>query len=178
MRATFNYRTYNLNNTYSFLPLGDSRPHCETWPERPTEAGAEATLGYVRRGKCSGNVVGFTSPTREWKEESVVERREGAGRRGWRTGEGNQRKSQTEKEGSAGTKRGRAREGELETRFASCRHLEAISYRFTRAPAKVSVHLHSESSFEIARCTYCNACYEYRPGVTEDRGGTWGRVYD
>ena len=36
--------------------------------------------------------------------------------------------------------------GELETRFASCRHLEVISYRFTRAPTKVSVHLHLESS--------------------------------
>lgn len=39
--------------------------------------------------------------------------------------------------------------GELETRFASCRHLEAISYRFTRAPTKVSVHLHLESSLGI-----------------------------
>lgn len=52
---------------------------------------------------------------------------------------------------------------ELETRFASCRHLEAISYRFTRAPTKVSVHLHLESSLGIARYRHCNACYEYWP---------------
>lgn len=102
---------------------------------------------------------------REWKEESDVERREGTERvvEDWWRG----REPEKEPDGKGRkrrTKRGRAG-GELETRFASCRHLEAISYRFTRAPTKVSVHLHSESSFEIARCTYCNACYEYRPGL-------------
>lgn len=87
--------------------------------------------------------------------ESFVERRERETEKG---------AGETEREGNA-TKRGLEdgrEKGELETRFASCRHLEAISYRFTRTPTKVSVHLHLESSFEIARCTYCNACYEYR----------------
>lgn len=73
-----------------------------------------------------------------------------------------ERESRRAGKGSA-TKRGKVK-GELETRFASCRHLEAISYRFTRTPTKVSVHLHLESSLEIVRDVgrYCNACYEYR----------------
>lgn len=81
----------------------------------------------------------------------------------WRKIEG-ERKGEARRTGKgSATKRGKEK-GELETRFASCRHLEAISYRFTRTPTKVSVHLHLESSLEIVRDVgrYCNACYEYQ----------------
>lgn len=128
-----------MDNTYSFL-LGDSRLYCETSLERPTEA-PTTVPEYVRRGKYSRNVVGFTLPTSERKRMLRKEERE------------------TENGKGSATKRGSG--GELETRFASCRHLEAISYRFTRAPTKVSVHLHLESSLGIVRYRYCNVCYEY-----------------
>jgi len=63
-----------LNNTYSFL-LGDSRLHCETSLERPTEA-PTIVPEYVRRSKCSRNVVGFTLPASERKRMLQKEERE------------------------------------------------------------------------------------------------------
>lgn len=136
--------TYNLDNSYSFF-FGNSRFHCETSLKRPTEA-PTTVLEYVRRSKCRRNVVSFTLLQLYPRVK---------GRECCRKKKGRQKTEVRRKEVGSG--------GELETRFVSCRHLEAISYRFTRAPTKVSVHLHLESSSGIVRYRYCNACYEYRP---------------
>jgi len=82
--------------------LGDCRLHCETWLERPAEAPA-TTPEYARRGKCSGNVVGFALPTSERGRMCCRKKGEGTG---GTMGDG-KRAREAEREGNVSEKRKR-----------------------------------------------------------------------
>jgi len=129
---------YNSRNAYSFLEtassivklgLKDPQKHLQRRRNMRDAASVVEMLSalpyqQVKGGECVA----------ERRARAREERWGGVREPGTRKGKEARAKEEERRRLRRHDERERAGERELETRFASCRHLEAISYRFTRTP--------------------------------------------